>query len=370
MYCCIDDPAAAAADQVNLELLAAMDIFQRMLLAVEQQPQPQLLFQPPQSQLFSRQGLLRFQPHHHHHPQFRLLYLRNLTSMFQMRPPMPDTAWWWSSKDQDQEHLPQRWQHHQQQQPRIPAKRKMGEARSCPTKVQRLGGLKQCHHLDHGATTSSSSSPPSSSSSSLVASKSGSGDTSRMLYDQKGRVTFRPYTDSLYEIGPQGKALIIKTGGPSSSMSYHRRRYFLSGRGVVRLCHHHRKSHDDYDEDDDEEDYEDDDDEDNDVDDDEDYRDDDGQHALFSSGGHDPRQQHRHIIRHQRLPKGAKSRGNRETRLKGEAAVSEAHNVTTIGSLFPEILSIIFEHLDIASKGRAAQVRLRSHDDNKLNKSK
>ena len=31
---------------------------------------------------------------------------------------------------------------------------------------------------------------------------------------------------------------------------------------------------------------------------------------------------------------------------------------TTIGNLFPEILSIIFEYLDVPSKGRAAQVNI------------
>ena len=40
---------------------------------------------------------------------------------------------------------------------------------------------------------------------------------------------------------------------------------------------------------------------------------------------------------------------------------------TTIGNLFPEILSIIFEYLDVPSKGRAAQVTRFLHKYNEYN---
>ena len=56
-------------------------------------------------------------------------------------------------------------------------------------------------------------------------------------------------------------------------------------------------------------------------------------------------------------PRGCMILRNGDSRERVEAEKSYTHVVkTTIGNLFPEILSIIFEHLDVPSKGRAAQV--------------
>jgi hypothetical protein len=56
-------------------------------------------------------------------------------------------------------------------------------------------------------------------------------------------------------------------------------------------------------------------------------------------------------------PRGCMTFRNGDSRERVEVEKSYTHVVkTTIGNLFPEILSIIFEYLDVPSIGRAAQV--------------
>ena len=49
--------------------------------------------------------------------------------------------------------------------------------------------------------------------------------------------------------------------------------------------------------------------------------------------------------------------GLRSSRVKSEGELRELKDGTTIENLFPEILCLIFEKLDLQSKGRAAQVK-------------
>ena len=49
--------------------------------------------------------------------------------------------------------------------------------------------------------------------------------------------------------------------------------------------------------------------------------------------------------------------GLRSHRAKSEADLKDQRDGTTIDNLFPEILCLIFEKLDLQSKGRAAQVK-------------
>lgn len=123
-------------------------------------------------------------------------------------------------------------------------------------------------------TASASSSASSTSTSTLTT--SASGDTSRLIVDRRGHVTFRPYSDSLEN--PR-QPYLIETQSPLN-----RNRTGFSGS----------------------------------------------------------------------FPAAKSSKGLPDSSCSEDKKVQ--HQECTIGNLFPEILSTIFEYLDVQSKGRAAQV--------------
>ena len=168
--------------------------------------------------------------------------------------------------------------------------------------------------LTSSSSNSKLSSTSSSSAATGVAVASG-GDTSRLLYDRRGRgsVTFRPYTDSLLECSVlKGNCLDEYRSGHYQSGGARNKRGkqpFLFGYGC------------------------------------------DGNFV----GSY---QNSNYYLPLAKNPRACMMLRNGDSRERVEVEKSyTVHVKTTVGNLFPEILSIIFEYLDVASKGRAAQVR-------------
>ena len=161
------------------------------------------------------------------------------------------------------------------------------------------------------STLTSSSSKSTSSSTTSTGTGATGGDTSRLLFDRRrGSVTFRPYTDSLLECSVLEKefrgAHFQSGAGPRS-----KRKPFLFGYVGCdgSLVGNYQNSN----------------------------------YYLPLAKNH---------------PRGCMTfRNGDNLRERVEVDKGYTHVVkTTIGNLFPEILSIIFEYLDVPSKGRAAQV--------------
>ena len=164
--------------------------------------------------------------------------------------------------------------------------------------------------------TSSSSKPTSSSTPSLAtaggASATSGGDTSRLLFDRRGRgVTFRPYTDSLLECSVlKGHDFQPRGGQLRGSKQKNSFLFGYVGCDGTLVTNYQNSNY-----------------------------------YLPLTKNH---------------PRGCMTfRNGDNLRERVEVEKSYTHIVkTTIGNLFPEILSIIFEYLDVPSKGRAAQVKL------------
>ena len=166
------------------------------------------------------------------------------------------------------------------------------------------------------SSSKSSSSPTQSSATAAVGANASGGDTSRLLFDRRGRgsVTFRPYTDSLLECSVlKANCLEEFRGGHfQSGGARNKRKPFLFG-----------------------------------------YVGCDG--TLVGSY----QNSNYYLPLAKNHPRGCMTFRNGDNRERVEVEKSYTQVVkTTIGNLFPEILSIIFEYLDVPSKGRAAQVRI------------
>jgi hypothetical protein len=204
--------------------------------------------------------------------------------------------------------------HHNQKQCTSTSSAAMSHGGTSPIQSSTIATSNFSSTLTSSSSKSTSSSTASSASSGAAAS---GGDTSRLLFDRRGRgsVTFRPYTDSLLECS------VLK----ANCLEDYRSGHFQSGGGGPRSK---RKP------------------------------------FLFGYVGCDGtivgnyQNSNYYLPLAKNHPRGCMPFRNGDSRERVEVEKSYTHVVkTTIGNLFPEILSIIFEYLDVPSKGRAAQVK-------------